>query len=230
MPNPPKPLLLGPLRPNVFKPPRGRKPIYLPNFTLTLLRTPFLPPSFASFITPLSLNKLDLKDYLYHAYNVPVLSIRSYIQQQRVLQDKPGARVPRARRWYRARSVKKMTVEMGRKEDGKGGIGGGEFVWPEEEEDLEPWDKRAWDAAQAAQKAENETFGPDAPTLPKGDRKTMAEQAKALLEGNIIWRPSWRDYGRAREVEVDVEMNEGGGQGGTAALSRRGNASTAQSS
>jgi len=31
-----------------------------------------------------------------------------------------------------------MTVEMGRREDGKGGVGGGEFVWPAEEEDLEP--------------------------------------------------------------------------------------------
>jgi len=90
------------------------------------------------------------------------------------------------------------------------------------------WDKKAWDAAQEAQKAENETFGPDAPTLPKGDRKTLAEQAKALLEGKMIWRPSWRDYGRAREVEVGVDVNEGGVQGGTAVLSRRGNASTAQ--
>lgn len=92
------------------------------------------------------------------------------------------------------------------------------------------WDKKAWDAAQEAQKAENEKFGPDAPTLPKGDRKSLAEQAKALLEGKIVWRPSWRDYGRAREVEVDVDVNEGGAQAGTAMLSRRGNASTAGSS
>lgn len=31
-----------------------------------------------------------------------------------------------------------MTVEMGGVKDGNRGVGGGEFVWPEEEEDLEP--------------------------------------------------------------------------------------------
>lgn len=92
------------------------------------------------------------------------------------------------------------------------------------------WDKKAWDAAQEAQEADNEKFGPDAGTLPKGDRKSMAEQAKALLEGKIVWRPSWRDYGRAREVELDVDVSEEGAQAGTAMLSRRGNVATAQSS
>ena len=137
MPNPPKPLLLGALRPNVFRLPKGRKPVYLPSFTVTLIRTPNLPPTMASFIVPLNFNKLDLKDYLYHVYNVPVISIRSYIQQQRVRQDKPEAKLPKQRRWYRPRSVKKMTVEMGAVSDGLEGTGGGPFVWPAEEEDLE---------------------------------------------------------------------------------------------
>lgn len=146
----PRTTILSPLRPNTFKPPRGQKPIYLyvshsnpqrktdairPNFTLTLLRTPFLPPQFASFIVPLNFNKLDLKDYLYHAYNVPVLSVRSYVQQQRVRQDKPGAKLPKQARWYRPRSIKKMTIEMADLP------GGGPFVWPDEEEDLEPYDQ-----------------------------------------------------------------------------------------
>lgn len=91
----------------------------------------------ASFLVPLNLNKLDLKDYLYHVYNVPVISVRSFIQQQRVRQDKPDAKLPKARRWYRARSVKKMTVEMGTADLGTGKTGGA-FVWPEEEKDLEP--------------------------------------------------------------------------------------------
>ncbi|MCJ1318904.1 hypothetical protein MMC15_004236 [Xylographa vitiligo] len=159
----------------------------------------------ASFLVPLSLNKLDLKDYLYNVYNVPVLSVRSFIQQQRVRQDKPGAKLPRPRRWYRARSIKKMTVEMGQVD----GMGGGAFVWPKEEEDLEPWDKKAWDSAEAAQEAENEKFGADAAKLPPADRKTMAEQAKALLEGKLIWRPSWRDYGRPREVDTAIDINGG---------------------
>ena len=69
-----------------------------PNFTLTLLRTPFAPPNYATFLTPLHLNKLDLKDYLYNLYGVQVLSVRSYVQQARVRQDKPGARLPKPRR------------------------------------------------------------------------------------------------------------------------------------
>ena len=88
----------------------------------------------ASFLVPLSLNKLDLKDYLYNVYNIPVLSIRSFIHQSRVRQDKPGAKLPRPRRWYRPKAIKKMTVEMGKVE----GMAGGAFVWPKEEEDLEP--------------------------------------------------------------------------------------------
>ncbi|KAI4246762.1 MAG: hypothetical protein L6R40_001791 [Gallowayella cf. fulva] len=124
---PPKPSLLGPLKPNRFRPPRGQKQIFLyihppllpnqslfyltltnhhhpfslpyrPNFTLTLLRTPFSPPNCATFITPLNMNKLDLKDYLYNLYGVEVLSVRSYVQQARVRQDKPGARLPRPNR------------------------------------------------------------------------------------------------------------------------------------
>ncbi|MCJ1472422.1 hypothetical protein MMC13_001070 [Lambiella insularis] len=179
-----------------------------PNFTITLLRTPHLPPTMASFLVPLNLNKLDLKDYLYHVYNVPVLSVRSFIQQQRVRQDKPDAKLPKSRRWYRPRSVKKMTVEMGVADLGEGATGG-PFVWPEEEKDLEAWDKTAWDAAQKTQEAENEKFGPKKGQLPRGDRQTMAEQAKALLEGKMIWRPSWRDYGRAVEVERDVDVDLG---------------------
>lgn len=72
---------------------------------------------------------------------------------------------------------------------------------------LHRWDKEAWDAAQKAQEAENERFGPEAGKLPPGDRQTMAEQAKALLEGKMLWRPSWRDYGRAVEVETDMDVN-----------------------
>ena len=69
------------------------------------------------------------------------------------------------------------------------------------------WDKDIWDAAQEAQKKENERFGPEAGTLPKGDRKSMAEQAKAILEGKMRWRPSWIDYGRPLEVETNVNIN-----------------------
>ena len=63
-------------------------------------------------------------------YGVPVLGVRSYIQLQKLRQDKPGVERVAPRRWFRPRSIKKMTVEMERA-----------FVWPEElkGEELERW-------------------------------------------------------------------------------------------
>jgi large subunit ribosomal protein L23 len=86
-----------------------------------MIRNPKLPPTFASFIVPLNLNKLDLRDYLWNAYGIPVVGVRSYIQQQKIRQDKPGVERIAPRRWFRPRSIKKMTVEMARP-----------FVWPPE--------------------------------------------------------------------------------------------------
>lgn len=75
-------------------------PPYSPNFVLTLLRPrPDAPANFASFLTPLNLNKLDLKDYLYNAYGIHVLSVRSYVQQTAVRQGKPRARWPQRNRY-----------------------------------------------------------------------------------------------------------------------------------
>lgn len=102
---------------------------YRPNFVLTLIRTPKLPPTFAAFVVPLNLNKFDIRDYLYHVYDIRVKSVRSYIQQQKVQQDKPGALVPRPRKWYRPRARKLMTIEMERP-----------FVWPAVPDSFEPYD------------------------------------------------------------------------------------------
>ncbi|KAI5804950.1 ribosomal protein L25/L23 [Geopyxis carbonaria] len=102
----------------------GGKKIYLPNFTVALLRTPHLPANYAQFLVPLSLNKLDMRDYLHHAYNVEALAVRSFITQQKIERHKPGFQ---GTRWYRPRSIKKMTVELRRP-----------FVYPAEPEDLTP--------------------------------------------------------------------------------------------
>jgi len=55
---------------------------------------------------------------------VRALRVRAFVEQQKVRQDKPGAKRPRERRWYRPRAIKRMTVEMEKP-----------FVWPEEPED-----------------------------------------------------------------------------------------------
>lgn len=80
-------------------------------------------------MVPLNLNKLDMRDYLWNAYGVPVRAVRSFIQQQKIRQDKPDATRPRPRRWYRPRSIKKMTVELEQP-----------FGWPEEPKDYTPYD------------------------------------------------------------------------------------------
>lgn len=52
---------------------------------------------------------------------MPVVGVRSYIQLQKLRQDRPGAIRISPRKWFRPRSIKKMTVEMEKP-----------FVWPEE--------------------------------------------------------------------------------------------------
>ncbi|RDL32428.1 uncharacterized protein BP5553_08884 [Venustampulla echinocandica] len=177
----------------------GNKHVFLPNFTLTLLRTPKLPPTFASFIVPLNLNKLDLRDYLWNCYGVPVRGVRSYIQMQKVRQDKPREKRPFPRKWFRPRSIKKMLVEMDQP-----------FVWPEEPKDYDLWDKVTYDAAQK-EREDNETqYRPGARELPSSERGTIAEQAKAYLEAKEKWEAKqedqWEDVGSAVEVEQDVKI------------------------
>ena len=149
----PAQLPLRPLQPNRFVPPRGQKQVFLyalpslthptqfrphslisllippihshrPNFVITFLRTPLKPPHFASFLVPLNLNKLDLKSYLYNAYNIRVLHVRSFIIHGRMVKD------PRTNQKFRKPRTKKMTIEM---EGPKAA-----FVWPDPPEDLAP--------------------------------------------------------------------------------------------
>lgn len=127
------------------------------------------------------MNKLDLRDYLYHAYNIRSLGIRAYIEQQPVREGKPGAIKPQIKRWFRPRAVKRMTVEMEKP-----------FVWPEvpKGEELEKWNHTQFKASRES----NEEYGrmrgrlADAMFSQK-DREAMREQAKRLLEGGEKWRP-----------------------------------------
>lgn len=94
-----------------------------PEFTIALMRTPFLPPRFASFYVPLSFNKLDMRDYLNRLYGVKVLAVRSFVEQQKVTRLRRDGKGYGG--WRRPQSKKKMTVEM--KDP---------FVWPEPPEDM----------------------------------------------------------------------------------------------
>ncbi|KAL9591359.1 MAG: hypothetical protein Q9179_007802, partial [Wetmoreana sp. 5 TL-2023] len=128
---------------------------------------------------------LDLKDYLYNVYSIQCLRIRSYVQQSRVRQDKPGARLPKPRRWYRPRATKRMTIEMPATEP---------FVWPEAPTDLKPWDKEMHEKAKEEQKGEQKLMSDEGRRVPRGDGAKLREQAEELLRGKKVWRPGWMDW------------------------------------
>lgn len=73
---------------------------------------------------PLNFNKLDIRDYLQRLYGVDVLSVRSYVEQQKVTRLKPQGKFGYGK-WRRPMSKKKMTVEMKQP-----------FVWPETPKDM----------------------------------------------------------------------------------------------
>ncbi|EMC91774.1 hypothetical protein BAUCODRAFT_152153 [Baudoinia panamericana UAMH 10762] len=161
----------------------GRKELHLPNFLVILKYSSWLPANYASFIVPIWFSKLDLRDYLYHAYNVRVgPSIRSYVKQSRIQQGK-GTRIirPQYKRWHRPRATKHMTVELERP-----------FVWPAEPADYTDWNKEEVKMASEQQEEFNESQGraKDALAVSNEHRSKMREQAKALLEGKVQWRPS----------------------------------------
>ncbi|KAK3073607.1 mitochondrial 54S ribosomal protein YmL41 [Teratosphaeriaceae sp. CCFEE 6253] len=159
----------------------GLKEIYLPNFAVVLKRTPSQPATSATFLVPLWFSKLDLRDYLHHAYALRIgASIRSYVQQARIRQGqvREPAR-PQYKRWHRPRATKRMTVELERP-----------FVWPAEPEDFKAWNKAENWAAGEEQEAYQERMGStsDALAVSQERRVRMREQAKALLEGRERWR------------------------------------------
>ena len=130
------------------------------------------------------MNKLDLKSYLQNAYALRCISIRSFVQQQPVREDRPGARMPQPRRFFRPRAIKKMTIEMERP-----------FVWPPAIEDFAPWDKDRFDGAREAQKEQQAEMQRGQEGNPKGllgakekeDRAVLRKQAEKLLKGERRW-------------------------------------------
>ncbi|OJI96091.1 hypothetical protein ASPVEDRAFT_122817 [Aspergillus versicolor CBS 583.65] len=161
-----------------------RKQIYLPNFTVALIRTPFLPPRYASFYVPLNFNKLDMRDYLQRLYGVGVLSIRSYVEQQKVTRLRPQGKYGYGK-LRRPTSKKRMTVEM--KEP---------FVWPETPENMDAWEKDQFFKAAKYQDQIQKAQRPDAGMQPdKESREAFDAEAKKLLSGEKPWRPTWQALG-----------------------------------
>lgn len=161
-------------------------PTRRPNVGITLLRTENLGAQYARFQVPLHFSKLDLRDYLWHVYNVGINSVRSYVKQSRVVAGKPKYPLPTVRRWHRPKATKFMTVELQRP-----------FVWPEEPEDYQEWNQKEVEGSSEEQEKANEEQMPSAGTkAPEERMESMREQAKALLEGKAKWKAPVRSrYG-----------------------------------
>ncbi|QIW99348.1 hypothetical protein AMS68_004866 [Peltaster fructicola] len=142
----------------------GQKQVYLPDFSITLHRRSHLGPRHATFTVPLWFSKLDLRDYLFHAYDP------SYLKEDYA--------VP-TRRYYRPQSIKRMTVELE-----------SPFEWPEPPKDLDPWQEKYSKAMKAEQDKEDKRRGPQKDLVVDEDHAAaMREQALELLKGTKTWQP-----------------------------------------
>lgn len=78
------------------------------------------------------------------------------------------------------------------------------------------WDKKTYEAAQKDREEMQESFRPDYAQQPSKERASIAEQAKAMLEGKEKWKSSssftslrtsiWEDVGEPVEVETEVSV------------------------
>ncbi|KAF2094902.1 hypothetical protein NA57DRAFT_80071 [Rhizodiscina lignyota] len=157
---------------NIFKV-IGQKEIYLPPIkaVVTLLRTKHLPPTFARFRVPLNWNKLDLKDYLYHAYGVEALHVRSVVRISPIQPNKPAETRASKRQWHRPISTKYMTIRMEKP-----------FVWPEEPKDYTPWDRKGYNAANAMRDEEEEKLLPEGKSKLPPDASWLKAEARKLMQ------------------------------------------------
>ncbi|TGZ85590.1 hypothetical protein EX30DRAFT_337932 [Ascodesmis nigricans] len=166
-----------------LRPPRiGSKKVFLPNFTVALLRTPHLPPNFAQFEVPLNINKLDLRDYLLHAYNVRVKAVRSFVIQPSL---KEASRQAGYRVIKRLPSIKRMTVELENP-----------FVYPAEPEDLSPWDNELYKSIANYREARMEGKNPDL----DDKQAEITELAQKILKGET------QESITVREVEKEIKV------------------------
>lgn len=123
---------------------------------------------------PLTFNKFDIRDYLLHAYNVPVLGVRSQLTQRRPRRSKMHHRI------YRPPPVKTMTVELHQP-----------FAWPDAPEDLEAWNpkhlERRHQVSEENEKRQEKarkkgTFPLRDETGADEERISLRKEAKRLLE------------------------------------------------
>lgn len=159
----------------------GSNPIALPspNHVIAFIRPkPRQPPNLATFVVPLQFNKLDMRDYLWHVYNVEVTAVRSFVNQFR-----PRQKHGHTGRTFRPRSGKMMIAELVKP-----------FTWPEQpqEKDLEDFDitmhKRL---NKNRQKSLDQQMNPGfiplrTQTEIPADRRALRAEANEILNGSRV--------------------------------------------
>lgn len=139
------------------------------------------PPQFATFKVPLRFNKLDIRDYLLHAYNVRSVAVRSAVMRRPIRRNEVTMRM------QRPPPIKYMTVEMDKP-----------FVWPKEPtaEERKLWHYDGFEKRVEQQKKHEEQMElyqkhsklPDPTETKRTRHRTMlAQQAKDLLSGKTKW-------------------------------------------
>ncbi|KIH90115.1 mitochondrial ribosomal protein [Sporothrix brasiliensis 5110] len=194
----------------------GQKQVFLPSHVIKMLPPRrIFSPYFATFQVPLRFNKLDLRDYLYHAYGVEVRAVRSWLTPQIPrrryveMQDDDNTRDIVAvgkGQWYRPQPIKRMMVELVKP-----------FAFPEppavptkeqlgtEDDPRKDWDYDMNKRLVAQQKAQED------------DQQRMMHERKFLLRGEADHVPAFR-VGLARQARElvtgerkwrnDVELDE----------------------
>ena len=168
-------------------------PVTRPKHVVTLLRKEKQDPFRATFQVPLRFNKFDLRDYLWNLYDLEVKGVRSWVIGSPVERRRPFLRAV-----YRPQAKKYMEVEMSRP-----------FAWPEQPEDLEPWNKELWDAREKEQRlheAEQERRSKAVLRLvsaqaPSPERQAIASMAEKLRSGELKW-----ENGRVLDEKWDKEL------------------------
>lgn len=155
---------------------------------MTFLRPkPGQSPTTATFEVPLTFNKFDFRDYLFHLYNVEVTSVRSFINQRMPAQRSIAGTV--GGQWYRPRAQKLMMVDLVKP-----------FTWPERpaEADMEAWDHKLFKAVEAGHEEDvavaeaNSSWGPQPLRTDKKvprERRELRKLAISLLSGKQRWAP-----------------------------------------
>jgi large subunit ribosomal protein L23 len=154
-----------------------------------MVRAPGLSPYHARFLVPLDFSKYDLRDYLYHAYNVKCFNVRSYVKQMPIRDT-----TTQPRHWFRPDSKKYMTVEMEQP-----------FVWPALPTDMTPWGignkkKEIKSAAEA-----NDIVTPE---QRRENAKTLRERVKRLLESQKSVTSGQKSQKRAADKVLTAEETE----------------------